>query len=209
MLNWRKYHRFWTHILGAAAKKDVWNPLTVAINVFETKTDNWLLVLGVVFPYQSKNGRYRFTFHEAKEVCAEQDATLASYNQLYRGTDIVQRASVQPIICSVLLNQHVSSSQHGLRVWTGAMQVGSAMAPFITPLYTLDLPVEESCSLAFAVMDQKIRITTGLTLSASPPRRLVSFWVTWLGSMFSLVSWPEANWSCFWILTEKIPKPWY
>lgn len=42
--------------------------------------------LGVVFPYQSKNGRYSFTFHEAKEACAEQDGTLASYKQLYQGT---------------------------------------------------------------------------------------------------------------------------
>ncbi|KAA8579069.1 hypothetical protein FQN60_018810 [Etheostoma spectabile] len=32
----------------------------------------------------TKNGRYKFTFHEAKEVCAEQDATLASYDQLFR-----------------------------------------------------------------------------------------------------------------------------
>eukprot|EP00064_Thunnus_orientalis_P013039 superscaffoldBa00002073_g13076 len=38
----------------------------------------------VVFPYQSKNGRYQLTFHEAKEACAEQDGTLATYNQLYR-----------------------------------------------------------------------------------------------------------------------------
>nr|XP_046256785.1 hyaluronan and proteoglycan link protein 2 [Scatophagus argus] len=43
-----------------------------------------LRIEGVVFPYQSKNGRYRFTFHEAKEACEEQDGTLASYNQLYR-----------------------------------------------------------------------------------------------------------------------------
>ncbi|KAK9514384.1 hypothetical protein VZT92_027855 [Zoarces viviparus] len=43
-----------------------------------------LRIEGVVFPYQSKSGRYRFTFHEAKEVCAQQDGTLASYNQLYR-----------------------------------------------------------------------------------------------------------------------------
>lgn len=42
--------------------------------------------LGVVFPYQSKTGRYSFTFHEAKEACAEQDATLASQKQLYQGT---------------------------------------------------------------------------------------------------------------------------
>lgn len=42
--------------------------------------------LGVVFPYQSKNGRYSFTFHEAKQACAEQDGTLASFKQLYQGT---------------------------------------------------------------------------------------------------------------------------
>uniref|UniRef100_A0A8C1GRG5 Hyaluronan and proteoglycan link protein 2 n=1 Tax=Cyprinus carpio TaxID=7962 RepID=A0A8C1GRG5_CYPCA len=39
---------------------------------------------GVVFPYQSHHGRYRFTFFDAKEACAEQDATLATYKQLYR-----------------------------------------------------------------------------------------------------------------------------
>ncbi|XP_026225805.1 hyaluronan and proteoglycan link protein 2 isoform X2 [Anabas testudineus] len=43
-----------------------------------------LRIEGVVFPYQSKHGRYKFTFHEAKEACAEQDGTLATYNQLYR-----------------------------------------------------------------------------------------------------------------------------
>ncbi|XP_069576018.1 hyaluronan and proteoglycan link protein 2 [Brachyistius frenatus] len=43
-----------------------------------------LRVEGVVFPYQSKSGRYQFTFQEAKEACADQDGTLASYNQLYR-----------------------------------------------------------------------------------------------------------------------------
>ncbi|XP_068179126.1 hyaluronan and proteoglycan link protein 2 isoform X2 [Antennarius striatus] len=43
-----------------------------------------LRIEGVVFPYQSKNGRYSFTFHEAKEACAEQDGALASMSQLYR-----------------------------------------------------------------------------------------------------------------------------
>ncbi|XP_047453977.1 hyaluronan and proteoglycan link protein 2 isoform X2 [Mugil cephalus] len=43
-----------------------------------------LRIEGVVFPYQSKNGRYRFTFHEAKDACAEQDGTLATYDQLFR-----------------------------------------------------------------------------------------------------------------------------
>uniref|UniRef100_A0A3P8VNL1 Hyaluronan and proteoglycan link protein 2 n=1 Tax=Cynoglossus semilaevis TaxID=244447 RepID=A0A3P8VNL1_CYNSE len=43
-----------------------------------------LRVEGVVFPYQSKNGRYKLTFHEARAVCAEQDGILATYDQLYR-----------------------------------------------------------------------------------------------------------------------------
>uniref|UniRef100_A0A673A937 Hyaluronan and proteoglycan link protein 2 n=1 Tax=Sphaeramia orbicularis TaxID=375764 RepID=A0A673A937_9TELE len=50
----------------------------------DESVDVTLTIEGVVFPYQSKNGRYRFTFHEAKQACAEQDGTLASYNQLYR-----------------------------------------------------------------------------------------------------------------------------
>ncbi|XP_034030277.1 hyaluronan and proteoglycan link protein 2-like [Thalassophryne amazonica] len=43
-----------------------------------------LRIEGVVFPYESQKGHYKFTFHVAKEACAEQDATLATYNQLYR-----------------------------------------------------------------------------------------------------------------------------
>ncbi|XP_060937496.1 hyaluronan and proteoglycan link protein 2 [Limanda limanda] len=43
-----------------------------------------LTIEGVVFPYQSESGRYRFTFYEAMEACAEQDGSLATYNQLYR-----------------------------------------------------------------------------------------------------------------------------
>lgn len=39
----------------------------------------------MVFPYQSKNGRYRFTYTEAKQACEEQDGRLASQEQLYRG----------------------------------------------------------------------------------------------------------------------------
>lgn len=75
--------------------------------------DKWLPCPGVVFPYQSKTGRYRFTFHEAKEACAEQDGTLASYNQLYRGTTNVQHVSTNNMLSgdgvSALLNQHFSS----------------------------------------------------------------------------------------------------
>lgn len=40
---------------------------------------------GVVFPYQPSNGRYKFNYHEAKRACEQQDARLATYQQLYKG----------------------------------------------------------------------------------------------------------------------------
>ncbi|MBN3304371.1 HPLN2 protein, partial [Amia calva] len=43
-----------------------------------------LRIEGVVFPYQSRNGRYRLNFQEAKDACEGQDARLATYPQLYR-----------------------------------------------------------------------------------------------------------------------------
>ncbi|XP_062847781.1 hyaluronan and proteoglycan link protein 2 [Trichomycterus rosablanca] len=43
-----------------------------------------LSIEGVVFPYQSSRGRYKLSYTEAKEACREQDATLATYTQLYR-----------------------------------------------------------------------------------------------------------------------------
>ncbi|XP_026869616.2 hyaluronan and proteoglycan link protein 3 [Electrophorus electricus] len=38
---------------------------------------------GVVFPYQPQNGRYHLTFPEARQVCEEQDAMVATSDQLY------------------------------------------------------------------------------------------------------------------------------
>ncbi|XP_018595217.1 hyaluronan and proteoglycan link protein 2 [Scleropages formosus] len=43
-----------------------------------------LRIEGVVFPYQSSSGRYKFTYRQAKEACEAQDATLATFHQLYR-----------------------------------------------------------------------------------------------------------------------------
>ncbi|XP_028836894.1 hyaluronan and proteoglycan link protein 2 isoform X2 [Denticeps clupeoides] len=43
-----------------------------------------LRIEGVVFPYQSRHGRYKLTFTQAKDACAEQDATLATFKQLYQ-----------------------------------------------------------------------------------------------------------------------------
>ncbi|TFK13063.1 integrator complex subunit 2 [Platysternon megacephalum] len=39
---------------------------------------------GVVFPYQPHHGRYRLNFHEAKKACEEQDAVIASFEQLFK-----------------------------------------------------------------------------------------------------------------------------
>ncbi|KYO41813.1 hyaluronan and proteoglycan link protein 2 isoform X1 [Alligator mississippiensis] len=39
---------------------------------------------GVVFPYQTGNGRYKFNYFEAKRACEEQDSRLATYQQLYK-----------------------------------------------------------------------------------------------------------------------------
>ncbi|XP_062318102.1 hyaluronan and proteoglycan link protein 3 [Osmerus eperlanus] len=38
---------------------------------------------GVVFPYFSQNGRYHFNFLEAQQACERQDATLATFEQLF------------------------------------------------------------------------------------------------------------------------------
>lgn len=45
----------------------------------------WLWISGVVFPYQSRHGRYKFNFGQAKAECKDQDAILATYKQLYKG----------------------------------------------------------------------------------------------------------------------------
>ncbi|XP_005989826.1 hyaluronan and proteoglycan link protein 3 [Latimeria chalumnae] len=39
---------------------------------------------GVVFPYQPAHGRYQLNFHDAKKACEEQDAVIASFEQLFR-----------------------------------------------------------------------------------------------------------------------------
>ncbi|XP_061743106.1 hyaluronan and proteoglycan link protein 3-like [Nerophis ophidion] len=39
---------------------------------------------GVVFPYQHRLGRYYLTFLEAKQACEQQDATVATFTQLYQ-----------------------------------------------------------------------------------------------------------------------------
>ncbi|CAB1334365.1 unnamed protein product, partial [Coregonus sp. 'balchen'] len=82
-----------------------------------------LRIEGMVFPYQSKNGRYKFTYQEAKEACAEQDGTLATFKQLYRG--------IQYSISKTL-----TVYSHGQRVWIGATRDGSSMGQSTTPSCT-------------------------------------------------------------------------
>lgn len=56
--------------------------LLLTITIYNTD-----YVAGVVFPYQSSHGRYKFSYLEAKNACAKQDATLATYTQLYMGNN--------------------------------------------------------------------------------------------------------------------------
>lgn len=42
---------------------------------------------GVVFPYYSHEGRYHFNFFDAQQVCQDQDATLATFEQLFTAWD--------------------------------------------------------------------------------------------------------------------------
>ncbi|KAK2118074.1 Hyaluronan and proteoglycan link protein 1 [Saguinus oedipus] len=51
---------------------------------------SWIAILemevnptGVVFPYFPRLGRYNLNFHEAQQVCLDQDAVIASFDQLY------------------------------------------------------------------------------------------------------------------------------
>lgn len=54
--------------------------------IFDVLNDKVFCFLpGVVFPYQSQTGRYKYNFHEAQQACTQQDAVLATFNQLYRG----------------------------------------------------------------------------------------------------------------------------
>ncbi|XP_038643212.1 hyaluronan and proteoglycan link protein 2-like [Scyliorhinus canicula] len=39
---------------------------------------------GVVFPYQPNQGRYRFNYYQAVRACKEQDAKLATFQQLFQ-----------------------------------------------------------------------------------------------------------------------------
>ncbi|XP_013880531.1 hyaluronan and proteoglycan link protein 3 [Austrofundulus limnaeus] len=42
-----------------------------------------LELTGVVFPYYSHEGRYHFNFFDAQQACQDQDATLATFEQLF------------------------------------------------------------------------------------------------------------------------------
>lgn len=121
---------------------------------------------GVVFPYQPSNGRYKFNYHEAKRACEQQDARLATYQQLYKGTALLLREGGTPKkkplpallgrgegeSCTVMLRslgaarprpsiicQFVPSPlapQPGRRAWTGATRAGSSTARCTTPSST-------------------------------------------------------------------------
>lgn len=49
----------------------------------DRSTSVYLELQGVVFPYQHPQGRYHLSFEGAQQACAEQEATLATFTQLY------------------------------------------------------------------------------------------------------------------------------
>ncbi|XP_075763126.1 hyaluronan and proteoglycan link protein 2 [Pelodiscus sinensis] len=54
------------------------------VNGLEDESVSLTLQLeGVVFPYQTSQGRYKFNYFEAKQACEDQDSRLATYQQLY------------------------------------------------------------------------------------------------------------------------------
>jgi len=40
--------------------------------------------IGVVFPYSPRLGRYNLNFHDAEQACRDQDAVVASFDQLFQ-----------------------------------------------------------------------------------------------------------------------------
>lgn len=50
----------------------------------DQSTSVHLELQGVVFPYQHPQGRYHLSFQGAQQACAEQDATLATFTQLFQ-----------------------------------------------------------------------------------------------------------------------------
>lgn len=41
-------------------------------------------LVGVVFPYYPREGRYKLNYHQAEDACKQQDAILASHSQLHK-----------------------------------------------------------------------------------------------------------------------------
>ncbi|XDV20300.1 hypothetical protein PO909_025650 [Leuciscus waleckii] len=58
------------------------NDKTVEVDL-ELQGENSLSFTGVVFPYSPRLGRYNFNFQNAEAACLEQDAVVASFEQLY------------------------------------------------------------------------------------------------------------------------------
>ncbi|XP_051961430.1 hyaluronan and proteoglycan link protein 1a isoform X1 [Xyrauchen texanus] len=58
------------------------NDKTIEVDL-ELQGEDSLSFTGVVFPYTPLRGRYNLNFHDAEAACLEQDAVVASFEQLY------------------------------------------------------------------------------------------------------------------------------
>ncbi|XP_010875439.1 hyaluronan and proteoglycan link protein 1a isoform X2 [Esox lucius] len=71
-------------ILTDVSQDDVGKFICEVIDGFDDNIHVVILeVQGVVFPYSPRLGRYNLNFHDAEQACLGQDATVASFDQLY------------------------------------------------------------------------------------------------------------------------------
>lgn len=61
----------------------LWSDLLIVVASVSLMTPCFLPWTGVVFPYFPRLGRYNLNFHEAQQACLDQDAVIASFDQLY------------------------------------------------------------------------------------------------------------------------------
>ncbi|XP_060116341.1 hyaluronan and proteoglycan link protein 2 isoform X1 [Heteronotia binoei] len=82
----RRNHRYDASLtISNVALEDEGRYRCQLINSLEDESLSLVLQLdGVVFPYQTSHGRYKFNYFEAKQACQGQDSRLATYGQLYK-----------------------------------------------------------------------------------------------------------------------------
>ncbi|XP_017598197.1 PREDICTED: hyaluronan and proteoglycan link protein 3 isoform X1 [Corvus brachyrhynchos] len=115
-----------------------------------------LRLQGIVFPYQPPRGQYRLNFHEAEQVCRDQGAILANFNQLFQAWS------------------------EGLDWCNAGWLAAGAVPPSPCPASPAGVCPSPRASAATA---RATGTCTALMPSASPPpsKERFSTWTAWLG----------------------------